>query len=256
MNFFYHLKKSPDKLFILVAVLMLLAFVFQNFPVLIFVAFAPLFACLDNPAGLRGSYRPFIVAILAVLVFAYYLQQYRIISWVIYFALLAFIILMYLGMQQFTKNRLNKFGLIFFVLGMEYLMLKFIVHHGPVFLADLLADKTSWTKWNIFTGYTGATLWILLTNLLFYQGLFAKEKLNWILLSLGILLIVLPIVYSLNLTNHTLTKIDVIRFYSVDEGIDSPYSQHGELISRTGAWVSVLIIIFTLIKGTTKKVLR
>jgi hypothetical protein len=127
---------------------------------------------------------------------------------------------------------------------------------NPVFLADLLKYKMNWTRWNIFTGYTGATLWILLSNLLFYQALFKQEYINWLACAAAILIVIIPVVYSLNLENMSLEKSDITSFYSTDSAVNLTYSERGELISRTGAWVSVLIIIFTLIKGMTKKTSR
>ena len=125
--------------------------------------------------------------------------------------------------------------------------------HNPVFLADLFKYKITWTRWNIFTGYTGATLWILLPNLLFYQALFKLEKINWIMCIVAVLIILGPLVYSLYSSNAALAKADVLNFYSGRMEYHSAYSEYGELISRTGAWVSLLILIFTVVKAMTKK---
>lgn len=128
-----------------------------------------------------------------------------------------------------------------------------MIEKKPVFLADVRASKPMWTRWNSYTGYTGASLWILLTNLLFYQVFFKAQKINWFLLTLGMMMILAPIIYSLNISAHALKKADVVSLYSMPGTHHSSYSQRGELISRTGAWVSVLIIIFTLLKGQIKK---
>jgi hypothetical protein len=107
---------------------------------------------------------------------------------------------------------------------------------------------------NIYTGYLGSSAWILLVNLLFYQGLFKKEKISWIVVILGVLGVLLPVLYSFDLTNNALTKQQVIRFYMGDEsGVTYPYLSYGELISRTGAWLSILIIIFTFVRAKTKR---
>ena len=112
-------------------------------------------------------------------------------------------------------------------------------------------------RWNLYIGYFGATAWILLVNLLVYQALFKKEKINWLLLVLALTAVLLPILYSFDLTNNALTKDQVIRFYNGDDsGVYEPYIWYGELISRTGAWLSVLIIIFTFVRAKTKKVAR
>ena len=259
MSFFHRLSNNPVRLFILSQTLLLLAFVLRDFPILIFVAIAPLFAFIDHPSALKESGLPFIVAIGTAFVFYYAMrqsmQQSSVLSWIIYFSLLAVVFAAYFLMQQWT-HRLNKFALIIFILGVEYLFLKLSNELNPVFLADLLRHKTEWTRWNTYTGYAGATLWILVVNLLLYEALFAHNKINWMLGTIALLIIFLPIVYSLTLTNDGITKLDVIGLYSGMGSNNARYSERGELICRTGAWVSALIIIFTLVKGKTKKVLR
>lgn len=259
MSFFHQLGRNPVRLFILSQTLLLLAFAFRDFPLFIFFAFAPLFALLDNPSGLRDSYLPFIVAIGTAFIFYYTMresmQPSSLLSWIIYFSLLATVFTGYFLLQRWT-NRVNKFALIIFVVGMEYIFLKLAHAFNPVFLADLLQNRADWTRWNVFTGYAGSTLWILVTNLVLYHALFTPKKINWILCILAALIIVLPISYSLNIEGKAITKLDVINLYFHDTSVNSRYSEQGELISRTGAWVSVLIIIFTLIKGLTKKASR
>jgi apolipoprotein N-acyltransferase len=252
----YRLRQMPVALFVVSQLALLIAFAWKDFPIFIFFFLAPIFALLDHRSGVKDLYLAFLVAIITALCFAYVMDQGRLLSWTIYFACLAVTIALYMVMQKITHDRLNKFALVFFVLGMEYILLKFTINQDPAFLADLLGNKTTWTRWNIFTGYAGTTLWILLVNLLFYNALFKEAKIHWVQLALCILLIVCPVVYSLNLTHNALTKGDVVRFYQTSTSDHSAYGQYGEFISRTGAWVSVLIIIFTLVKGKTKKVLR
>jgi len=187
------------------------------------------------------------------LYFVMHMQQSRIISWVIYFALLGVVFTFYTLMQRLSKNAMNKFALVIFVMGTEDLLLKLMIEKNPVFLADVLASKSIWTRWNTYTGYTGASLWILLTNLLFYQVFFKTQKINWFLLTLAVMMILVPIIYSLNISANALARDDVVSLYSNAGTHHSNYSQRGELISRTGAWVSVLIIIFTILKGQIKK---
>lgn len=260
MSFFYVLGKNPVRLFILSQTLLLIAFVWRDFPLFIFLAIAPLFALVDHPSALKDSYLPFLAAIVTALIFSLTMQesmkQSSIFSWIIYFTLLAAVFAAYIFAQRMTHNRLNKFALIIFILGAEYLFLKLMTNFNPVFLADLLRYKPTWTRWNIFTGYGGATLWILLINLLIYEAIFREESINWLVGILAVVLTVVPLVISLNANNDALTKADVIGLYSANISPNALYSERGELISRTGAWVSALIIIFTLIKAMTKKVSR
>jgi apolipoprotein N-acyltransferase len=260
MSFFYTLGKNPVRLFIIAQTLLLISFATREFPVGIFIAFAPLFALTDHPSALKDSYLPFVVAMATVFALYFAMQQSMqlsgVLSWLIYFSALAATFAIYILLQKWTGNRLNKFGLIIFILGIEYIMLKLMTAGNPVFLADFLRFKTTWTRWNIFTGYTGGTLWILLSNLLCYQAVFKERQINWILCGLTVLMIVVPIIASLNLSYHPVTKADVVAYYLGDGNYNRSYGDRGEFISRTGAWVSLLIIIFTVIKGLTKKTSR
>ena len=260
MNFFFNLGKNPVRLFILSQLLLLLAFAFRDFPIFIFFAIAPLFALVDNPAGIKDLYLPFFVATGTALVFYFTMQESMqpssLLSWGVYFCLLAVVFAIYVVLKRWRPLTLNKFALIIFILGMEYGFLKLAGDLNPVFLADLLQNKTTWTRWNIMTGYAGSTLWILVVNLLVYQALFVQRKINWILFAVAVVAILLPIVYSINMEGIALTKLDVIGLYKDNVTNRSIYSERGELLSRTGAWVSALIIIFTLVKGLTKKVSR
>jgi apolipoprotein N-acyltransferase len=260
MDFFYRLGKNPVRLFILAQSLLLIAFAFRDFPIFVFVAIAPLFALINNHTELKDFYLPFIVATGTALVFYFTMQesmqQSSVLSWCIYFCLLAAVFAIYVFLQRLAPQAINKFALIIFILGSEYLFLKLSENVNPVFLADLLQNKTNWTRWNVLTGYTGSTLWILVVNLVLYQALFVPRKINWALCILAVLIILIPIFYSYKMSGIPLTKLDVIGLYNHSVTSNSVYSERGELISRTGAWVSVLIIIFTLIKGLTKKVSR
>jgi uncharacterized membrane protein len=161
----------------------------------------------------------------------------------------------FISVQQHTQNRLNKFTLVIVFMALEYLLVKLLIKMNPVFLADILRQKPEWTRWNIFTGYLGTSLWIMGTNLLFYQAVFKSKRVNVFLSLLTAACIVVPILYSLNLENDAVTKGELFYLYSGNPAANV-YTQQGELISRTAAWVSVLIIIFTLVRIKTKKVAR
>jgi apolipoprotein N-acyltransferase len=163
----------------------------------------------------------------------------------------------YQWVQHLTQNRLNKFSLIILLIGIEYLLLKLSLGDWVTFLADAIQEQTDWIRWNIYTGYLGSSAWILLVNLLVYQAFFKDKGINWVLVVVAALITLLPVLYSYDLTNNALTKEQVVRFYKGDESkLTQPYLSHGELISRTGAWLSILIIIFTFVRAKTKKVAR
>ncbi len=237
--------------------LIMLSVLWERFPILIFIGFSPLFALLDFSWKEKPIYYLlFISSVMAVCL--NFLPGWGIIVNGFFLGLVIVALFSaYVIMQNVTEKRFNKLALIILFLGVEYILLIFVIHKKPFFIADILQQKTTWVRWTVYTGYLGISLWILLTNLLFYQALFRLEKISPFFLILGVLTIALPIMYSFHLTNNGVTKDEVIHLYSgdyADRG--NPYSQHGELISRTGGWVSLLIIIFTLVRAKTKKVAR
>jgi len=253
MNGIQSLKRNP--LFLLASVCFFLLLSILAHKVFIFVAIVPIFALLDHPWTPKSLYITFLAASILVIAIACIPERGIVLRSLFYIAGIVELLVLYLIGQYRTQDRLNKFSLIIVCVGVEYLFLKFFVYEN--FVADILQNKPSWIRWNIYTGYLGTGLWILLTNLLFYQAFCKKDKINVFLIAVAIAAIVLPMLYSFDLTNNPVTKDQLIRLYSGDgTNLPMPYAVYGELISRTGAWVSILIIIFTLVRAKTKKVAR
>jgi apolipoprotein N-acyltransferase len=254
MNALQQFKSQPRLLFVSGIFFILISILWQNFPLFIFVAFVPLFALLDF------SWAPVKLYLLALVALAGSLSEV-ILFWadlntpiLLYVFLITGLFSFYAIVQHFTNNKLNKFALLVLFIAMEYLLLKVTIRTGPVFLADILNHRSDWSRWNNATGYLGVSIWIMSTNLIFYQALIKSKKVNVLLFFLGVLCIVLPILYSLNLDYNAVTKEEMINLYNGNPlKSHSTYTLHGELLSRTGAWVSILIIIFTLVRIKTKK---
>ena len=75
MNIFYDLSKHPVRLFIVTQILMLLTFVFRDFPIFAFLAFAPMFALIDHPSALKDFSLPFLVAMLTAFILYSFKQK-------------------------------------------------------------------------------------------------------------------------------------------------------------------------------------
>ena len=225
---------------------------FTAFSSIIFIAFVPIFLLLDIPWDTKKVHALFLISVACILCLTFIPGPWKIAGVFYYGVSVIVLFTSYFVAQQFTQNRLNKFSLIIVWLGLEYLFLAFLSHKNPFLLADVFQNHSPWVRWNIYTGYTGASLWILLINLQVFQAV-KGPKVNYFFLFLAAMLTILPIIYSISLSQNALTKEDVIAFYSSNRAANG-YS--GELISRTGAWVSVLIIIFTLIRVKIKKVAR
>ena len=86
-------------------------------------------------------------------------------------------------------------------LAWEYLHLNWEISWPWLTLGNSFAQYPSWVQWYEFTGAFGGSLWILLLNVLFYNGLIAKsgKAIVWDKSTLlkGMLLILVPIFISL-----------------------------------------------------------
>jgi hypothetical protein len=256
MNPEQKIRRNPLILLTIACVLLSVSLLPGGFPVFIFFALVPLFILLDLPWKPIYIHAILLLATVAACCMAFVEGPWGIAGVFFYVLLVIALLTAYVSAQRLTQNRLNKFSLIILWTGMEYLLVKLLIHKNPSFLADVFNESSTWVRWNIYTGYLSVSLWILMINLMIYQALLKNSKADYFLLSLAVLTIIVPIIYSLSLTHSAVGKADVIRFYSGNNDVNTYYVTHGELISRTGAWVSILIIIFTLIRVKIKKVAR
>lgn len=155
--------------------------------------------------------------------------------------------------RQVSGMRTGKITLVLFWLSTEYLMLKLAPEHG-LFLADSLSVTQGWQTWNTHTGYLGVTLWVLMVNVCWYQALLKGSHLSWIWLVLGISFLAAPLLYSFTLETSPVTREEMINFYAnKSTDADVTYLARGELVVRTAAWLSALILLFTFVRQQTRK---
>lgn len=145
-------------------------------------------------------------------------------------------------------------ALAFFWLTAEYIGLK-IAFGRTVFLADMVALKPQWVRWNVSTGYLGGSAWILLSNILLFKACLEQGKFNWFFLFLFLAFVAAPMAYSYTLSTSALDKAQMLRLYANDtQGLSPTYVIHGEWIPRTATWVSVLMVLYSFVrKRITKK---
>jgi hypothetical protein len=245
----------PWLLFVISAILLLAGWLMKPFPIFIFFDFAPLFAIADQAK--EGDdfwvHIEFILLALVVSFFAAHAFDVSfLVSSIVQAIVLALAFLGYSFSYQSLGSRLGKFTIIFFWLGLEYILLKLPWREQTVFLADAIQLRPEWIKWNVYTGYLGSSLWILCTNLLLYVALF-KGKLNWYLLALTFICLTGPVIYSLIIKVESITRLQMISLYSNVKVESVNYTKHGELVTRTAAWVSALILLLSIVKSQTKK---
>lgn len=241
-----------------IAILLLTAgWLMKSFPVLIFAALAPLFAISDQARDHRSPWNRFELILLALAIGLLAAHAFDF-SFIIPVLIQAIILtLVFVGYAFAYKNlgpRLGKFTIIFFWLGLEFLALKLPWNNNIIYLADAVLLKPDWYSWTSYTGYLGVTLWILIANLLFYLGLF-KSGFNAYYFIGAILFVALPIIYSLQTESSMITYSHMMQLYgfAAKGSLPEKYSQQGEFIARTAAWVSVLIILLSFVKNYTRK---
>jgi hypothetical protein len=246
---------KPWLLFLISATLLSAGWLVKSFPISVFFGIAPLFAIADQ-AKEGDDFWVHIEFILLALVVCFFsantFNSSHLIEALLHAILLSLAFLGYSFSYQSLGSRLGKFTIIFFWLALEYLLLKLPWREQSIFLADGVQFKTEWLRWNSKTGYLGASLWILCTNLLVYIA-FLKGKVNWYFAALSIICLVGPLIYSYSISVVGISRGEMISLYSIDRMEASSYFKRGELVARTAAWISVLILLMALVRNKTKK---
>ncbi len=227
----------------------------KSFPIFIFFSFAPLFAIADQ-AKENDDFWVHTEFILLALFTAFFASSVfnssHLTAAIVQAILFTIAFLGYSFAYSSLGSRLGKFTIIFFWLGLEYILLKLPWRNESIFLADAIVLKTNWLHWTTYTGYLGASLWILCTGLLLYLALF-KDSINFTWLGLTLALLIAPIALSYFLSEPGINRNDMISLYTQNSSIASRYSKQGELVPRTAAWISVAILLLAFVKTQTRK---
>ncbi len=246
-------KTNPWVLFIISVVLLVVGSFTRAFPVFIFAAFAPLFAIADHANETNFWNKLEVIGVaLAIGIFAWFgIDAGQLVPAL----LLAIVYTLVFGAYTFARNalgaRFGKLPLILFWLATEYILLKIVAGKQLFFLADVVYAKPEWLRWTSATGYLGGSLWILTANLCLYHGVF-QSGLRWPWLVAFLIVFVGPILYSYIGHSEYVARLDMQRLYTNDGG-PPEYRKSGEWISRSAAWISVLILLSALIKENIKK---
>jgi len=230
----------------------------KSFPALIFIGIAPLFAISDLAKDKEAPWNHLELILLSLAISLFCASIFDTTQLILVLAQAIILTLAFAGYTfsyQSLGNRLGKFTIIFFWLGLEYLMLKLPWRNDFFFLADALELQSSWWNWNADLGYLGISIWVLIVNLIFYHAFLKFSSINWVLIVLAILLVAGPIIYSIfYLESVGMNRDQMIALYSHGtEVANVSYKNRGELIPRTAAWVSILIMLLAVVKNKIKK---
>lgn len=246
---------QPWLLFLISAALFTAGWLMKSFPIFIFFAFAPLFAIADQ-AKENDDFWVHTEFILLALFTAFFassaFNSSHLIAAIIQAIAFTVAFLAYSFAYSSLGSRLGKFTIIFFWLGLEYILLKLPWRNESIFLADAVALKPSWLGWTAHTGYLGASLWILCIGLLLYLAFF-KGSINFTWLTLTLILLIVPIVVSYFISEPGINRNEMISLYTQGSTSGGRYSKQGELIPRTAAWISIAILLLAIVKTQTRK---
>jgi apolipoprotein N-acyltransferase len=242
-------------LFVSSIILLVAGWLMHSFPIMIFFAFAPLFALADRAGDSEAWEKK--EWILLALTFSFLAAREFdltfIVSSIAYAIVFTLPFLFYSWVRQVLGPRAGKITIILLWMSLEYIILK-LFNADAVFLADALKTKVDWMKWDQYTGYLGGTLWILMTNWLAYQALLSEKPFQWHFIILMVLFVAAPMIYSTTLAGEPVSRNTMTNFYSDKSGLqDVMYLARGELMVRTAAWLSTLILLFTFVKSQTKR---
>lgn len=245
----------PWALFLISAALFAAGWLMKPFPLPIFFAFAPLFAIADQARENDDFWinTEFILLSLVSCFLAAFAFDFAHMVGVLILAItftVSFVI--YTFCFQQLGSRLGKFTIIFFWLATEYVLLKLPWRNESIFLADVLLLKKEWLHWTGHTGYLGGTLWILLTNLFLYITLF-KGSFNKAWLVVTLIALLTPAIASYFIEQASIPRDEMMLLYNTGKSALMNYSQQGELVTRTSAWVSIVIILLAIVKIQTAK---
>jgi hypothetical protein len=226
----------------------------KSFPVFMFLGLAPFFAILDHTIKSENfwEHAEMILVGLAVAFFAaFQFDTSNIITVLVHAILFTLPFIGFAFVHESLGPRTGKFVVILIWLGLEYGLLKLQWPNHVYFLADSLTVWPNWTRWNLETGYLGATAWILTSNWLVYTGVL-RNGINWPLVIMALLVIGGPLVYSLTLDIKPVVRENMMNLYN-NSDVSGVYVNKGELAARTCAWISVLILVFAGVKSKTAK---
>ena len=242
-------------LFAAAVILLVAAFLMKLFPVFAFVAFAPLFVLAGSDGENENRWEN-AELILIALVIGFFSATMFDVSQLLRMVLLGIVFTMPFVLFSKVRGSLGPltgdFLIIIFWLALEYLLLKSGQGRRTIFLADLIGLKEGWIKWNHHTGYLGGSLWILLVNWLMAKT-FLRGKFNGILMMMVLILIAAPLWYAWQHPAEVISRNQMIALYENAASGASAYGNRGEWIVRTAAWVSVLVVLFSIVRTRTKK---
>lgn len=234
----------------------------QIFPLLSFVAIAPMLSLMDSSQEEEENaempvleHTEWILAALAIgFVLRSVFQSDAIFHAAVWSVSFAFVFVMFGIVRRQLGKLTGVLPLALFWLALEYIFLKLQWPGNGWFLADLLSKRPEWTAWMASQGYLAASVWLLVTNLLAW-GAFFRGKVNVPMLMAFIAAVGVPIILSYMQApfDNAISRGEMMSYYAGETSPAGDYGQRGEWLGRTSAWVSVLVLLFAFVRRKTNK---
>jgi len=259
--------KESFILSLLCIVFLVAGYLLPAWPFLIALAIAPL--CRQHvlfkgeraafPRYLAFILIPLSAGFLAISLFIPALQWYH---GLFYGTLMALSFFIFWLTDRYAPNRLGFFTIMIYWLAMEYVAVKLLPDFAFLLLGSSFNAYPSIIAWTSETGIMGATAWIFLANILAYYVFFKEPGIlhhtfRPLTLAYSLILLSIPAIISWQVysSDYLVTPQDVVLAYSRPEdlpGYLADYALAGEVFGRTAAWVSVLLILYSLVKRKVK----
>ncbi len=222
------------------------------------IAFTPLLWLLESSMNRKTSLVYWFSGSILIITLSSIFALDSVVTALIYGVGLTATLSLYLLTSKFSKNRLGIFTILFFWIAFDYLILKVLPNASAAFLSGFF-DGSKAMGWSRTTGNLGITAWIIISNLLFYYVLLWKDaifskNIRWLSLIYTLILIALPLLAGLYFVPDLapITLAEMTSVYTHYSSSDISYTENGEWLGRISARVSIMVVVFALIKSKTK----
>lgn len=229
------------------------------FPFAALIAFFPLISLLEKTAEGEQPFVYWFTPALIVLGLNAIFTVDRLALILGYSVGLTLAISAYLITSHLSKNRLGVFTILLFWLSFDYLVLKVLPEASGAFLSTFF-DGYDVVSWSRNTGNLGITAWIITANILLYyvflwRDAVFRNEIRWLSLIYSLLIICTPVVIGLYIVPGwipvTIAEVKAV-YVENSNTADITYMENGEWLGRTATWVSVMILVYAVIKGKVK----
>ncbi|UII33472.1 hypothetical protein LVD17_06500 [Fulvivirga ulvae] len=228
---------------------------------LAFIGLAPLFALFhyhqkESSSKIRAVMMVFISLLAVFLIWNSTFTNETFTQWLlplIYSSAISCSFIVFNFTDKYAKNRLGFYTIPIYWLAIEFLLYQAHPQFSRFMPGSVFSSQAAFISWNVHTGFMGVSLWVLLSNITLFNALL-KDKapthgnIRWPLLILAIAIIVIPTLSS----NET---VAIIQPDLLDEKVRAAkqISGSGEYIGKTAVWVSILLILYSLVKKEVSK---